>query len=198
MGRHRDISWQCIYHRVLVALCKRPLPPLPGQGCAESFLPPTRNASLHPVPPLLMCWDLPSALGFGLGSHLQMVPSLLWFGQIEWVCEHSFGHRATVKGGSHVSKVCFYQDNYNGLLWTAHHLLSLRIGPQAFISAGGHGRSHSKCEITGLRPVRLEFIQPSSQELSFADTWTAQRPNHWPKTTLPQIVQRLHAWNRYP
>ena len=91
--------------------CANTPSPLHGQGCAESSLLPPRNPSLHPVPPLLMCWDLPFALGSGLGSHLQMVPSLLWLGRLsEWVCEHSFGHSAPIKGGSHVSKFCFHQD----------------------------------------------------------------------------------------
>ena len=55
-------------HRVLVALGQCPPPPLPGQGSAESSLPPPRSPSLHPVPPVLMSRDLPSVLGLGLPS----------------------------------------------------------------------------------------------------------------------------------
>ena len=55
-------------HGVLGALYQRPPPPLPGQASAESSLPPPRSPSLHPVPPVLMSRDLPSALGLGLPS----------------------------------------------------------------------------------------------------------------------------------
>ena len=45
-----------------------PPSPIPGQASAESSLPPLRSSSLHPVPPVLMSRDLPSALGLGLPS----------------------------------------------------------------------------------------------------------------------------------
>ena len=202
MWRHRDISWWCISHRVFVALCKRPPPPPPGQGCAESFLPRTRNPSLHPVPPLLMCWDLPSPLGFGLGSHLQMVPSLLWFGQIEWV---NVWTQFWPQGHYQGWQSCWQGLCLSGLLpWAPVNCTSLTLpedwAPDFYLYSED-GRNHSKCEITGLllRPVRMGSIQPSSQEHSHFQIHEHLRgPTHCTKTTFPQIVQRLHAWDRDP
>ena len=114
---------------------------------------------------LLSSWAATFHLHWALGSHLQMVASLSWVGQIVWVsvCTQCF-HRAPIKGGSHVRKYCSYQYCYRGLLCTAHDLPSLRMGPQAFISVGRHGRNRSKCDTTGLllRPTRAGSIQPSS------------------------------------
>lgn len=74
-------------------------------------------------------------------------------------------------------------------------LPSLRMGPQAFLSVGRHGRNRSKCDITGLllRPVRVGSIQPLSSDCSRVQMYEQLRgPTLWTQTP-PQTVLRFHA-----